>query len=517
MAKGQFTKLQNNHIESFFPAFVKEMDKGVTGVPLTRWKQTQASNIMDSPLFSTLDLKKNPRKTCLYEPLLFQMIVRKFTNYRNQVYVKSDAKQASLPVSTLKKSNPLLKFSSLMTGRELFAHENNQSIDSAVKQRSLDTGNKNSAAVYQTILKEKWDSLSGEDQAVWNSMAEAEAGDVVKNQEEFASYISLALRELCQGKVLGDAEMLLFYAFREPASGDLMTGTIHGHSVHNQIHFGGKREELELHYGKPWSDFAESVIPRPVLVNPLIPRNSNDQPVFPSIDMNGVAIGDMRMLLSDYFDQCWAHQHSNSSSIPWDEIVLNPAKYYNTAASYFSANLDHPQNLSTVQVVNLVNDLLSTSTMKNLTPFHFLGTEATVLVPETPPITPAVLAVPPPPLLEHPSQQAPVAPVSLDPPPASPLAAEVDERHLVKSRDKSKRQRALDDPDKSADNGSVKRQKSNGQGRGKKSKDLGGPSGRKSRRINNPVGPAPGPPKKKAKSRGWAWVDSDGNEVEDSD
>lgn len=169
------------------------------------------------------------------------MIVRKFTNYRNQVYVKSDAKQASLPVSTLKKSNPLLKFSSLMTGRELFAHENNQSIDSAVKQRSLDTGNKNSAAVYQTILKEKWDSLSGEDQAVWNSMAEAEAGDVVKcvdaslfqfltpnhhrNQEEFASYISLALRELCQGKVLGDAEMLLFYAFREPASGDLMTGT----------------------------------------------------------------------------------------------------------------------------------------------------------------------------------------------------------------------------------------------------------------------------------------------------
>lgn len=136
-----------------------------------------------------------------------------------------------------------------------------------------------------------------------------------------------------------------------------------------------------------------------------------------------------------------AHQHSNSTSIPWDEIVLNPAKYYNTAASYFSANLDHPQNLSTVQVVNLVNDLLSTSTMKNLTPFHFLGTEGTVLVPETPPITPAVLAIPPPPLLEHPSQQAPVAPVSLDPPPASPLAGEVDERHLVKSRDKSKRQR----------------------------------------------------------------------------
>ncbi|KAJ7743255.1 hypothetical protein DFH07DRAFT_777467 [Mycena maculata] len=498
MAKGQFTKEQNNHIESFFSAFAKEMDKGVTGVLLTRWKQTHASNIMDSPLFSTLDLGKFPRKTCLYEPLLFQMIARKFTNYRNQVYLKSDATQLSLPVSNLKKSNPLLKFSSLMTGRELFARENNESIAAAVTRRSLDTGNKNSAAVYQTVLKEKWDSLSGEDQAHWSSMAEAEAGDVAKNQEEFPSYINLALRDLCQGKVLGDAEMLLFYAFREPTGGDLMTGT---------------REELELHYGQPWSDFVESVIPRPATVNPLIPRNSNGQPVFPSIDMNGVAIGDMRMLLSDYFDQCWAHQHSNSTSIPWEDIVLNPAKY--CAASNFSTTLDHPQNLSTVQVVNLVNDLLSTSTIKNPTPFHFLATEGTVLVPETPPVTPAVVPTPPPPsLLENRTPETPVAPASLGLPPASPSAVEVEEAPPAKTRGKNKRQRTLDDPDKTADNGRVKRKKSKGtepdtasiQGRGKSTKRL---------RIKNSVGAVPGiaagAPKKKAKSRGWAWVDSDGN------
>ncbi|KAJ7501382.1 hypothetical protein B0H11DRAFT_1908249 [Mycena galericulata] len=392
MVKGQFTKEQNNHIESFFSAFAKEMDKGVTGVPLTRWKQTHASNIMDSPLFSTLDLERFPRKTCLYEPLLSQMIVRKFTNYRNQVYLKSDATQLSLPVSNLKKSNPLLKFSSLMTGRELFARDNNESIAAAVTRRSLDTGNKNSAAVYQTILKEKWDSLSGENQVHWSSMAEAEAGDVAKNQEEFPSYINLALRDLCQGKVLGDAEMLLFYAFREPAGGDLMTGTIHGHSVHNQIHFGGSREELELHYGQPWSDFVESVIPQ--------------------------------------------HQHSNSTSIPWEDIVLNPAKY--CAASNFSTTLDHPQNLSTVQVVNLVNDLLSTSTMKSPTPFHFLATEGTVLVPETPPVTPAVVPTSlPPSLLENRTPRTPVAPASLSSPPASPSAVEVEEAPPAKTREPS--------------------------------------------------------------------------------
>jgi hypothetical protein len=40
------------------------------------------------------------------------MIVRKFTNYRNQVYLKSEGVQQPQPplmASTLKKSNPLLQ------------------------------------------------------------------------------------------------------------------------------------------------------------------------------------------------------------------------------------------------------------------------------------------------------------------------------------------------------------------------------------------------------------------------
>ncbi|KAJ7467229.1 hypothetical protein B0H11DRAFT_1921501 [Mycena galericulata] len=250
----------------------------------------------------------------------------------------------------------------------------------------------------------------------------------------------------------------------------------------------------------------------PVTVNPLIPRNSNGQPVFPSIDMNGVAIGDMRMLLSDYFDQCWAHQHSNSTSIPWEDIVLNPAKYY--AASNFSTTLDHPQNLSTVQVVNLANDLLSTSTMKNPAPFHFLATEGTVLLHRLwcQHLLPLLC-----------SKIAPRKPRLPLPPSVylqSPSAIEVEEAPPAKTRGKNKRQRTLDDPDKTADNGRVKRKKSRGtepdtasiQGRGKSAKQL---------RIKNFVGAAPGiatgAPKKKAKSRGWAWVDSDGNDVEDSD
>ena len=108
------------------------------------------------------------------------MIVRKFTNYRNQVYLKSEGSQPSstTAVAQLKKSNPLLKFSSLMTGRELFAFDNYDGLLGAARQHALDTNSKSPAGVYQTILKEHWDALSVNDQAHWNQLAEAQGGDV---------------------------------------------------------------------------------------------------------------------------------------------------------------------------------------------------------------------------------------------------------------------------------------------------------------------------------------------------
>lgn len=170
---------------------MKEMDRGVEGIQLTRWKQTLASNILDTPLFSTLDLNEYPRKTwfevyCQFTTVcltrtntILQMIVRKFTNYRNQVYLKSSDRVSTTALST-KKANPLLKFSSVISGRQLFAQENSESLTAASKQRVDDTDHKSLAAVYQIILKERWDSLTGEEQASWNDRAELEAGNITQ-------------------------------------------------------------------------------------------------------------------------------------------------------------------------------------------------------------------------------------------------------------------------------------------------------------------------------------------------
>ncbi|KAJ7794035.1 hypothetical protein B0H14DRAFT_3159312 [Mycena olivaceomarginata] len=326
MAKGQFERPQNDHIESFFPEFAKELDRGVDGAALTKWKQAKASSIMESPAFTNLDLKKNPRKAW------FEMIVRKFTNYRNQVYRKS-ATAIPTPALANRKANLLLKFSSITSGRQQFAKENSESITAAAHQRLLDTNNKSLAAVYQNVLKERWDSLSGEEQLDWNERAEKEAGDTSQNQREFVETMSLALRDLCQGGLIGDAEMVLWYSFREVGNGDLMAGS---HSVRNDTNFG---VGLDFHaeYQNAWWDFCDHSIPSHVVPNPLVPRNAAGQPVFPSIDVNTVKIAEVRTLLSDYFDQCWAHRAvgGQATSIPWDKIC----KSSHSLKSFLSTSL----------------------------------------------------------------------------------------------------------------------------------------------------------------------------------
>lgn len=42
----------------------------------------------------------------------------------------------------------------------------------------------------------------------------------------------------------------------------IMLCRVHSHCEHNQVDFGGTREELESTYGMPFADFAEKVIPR---------------------------------------------------------------------------------------------------------------------------------------------------------------------------------------------------------------------------------------------------------------
>ncbi|KAK6997016.1 hypothetical protein R3P38DRAFT_3069318 [Favolaschia claudopus] len=452
MPKSPFTRAQDDLIESFFPVFVKKLDEGITGSQLTTWKQGTASDLLDHEAFKDLDTTKYNRKTW------FEMIVRKFTNYRNQVYLKNKPATEKTALSA-KKANPMMKFSSIVSGRQLYARENSKSLNAAVVQRMQDTNNKSPAAVYQTLLKTKWDSLTDDDKEGWNARAEAEAGNIQQNQQEFPETISLALQDLCQGGLLGDAEIVLFYGFRDSQNHELISGSIHAHSKHND----------------------KQVLPHSIKDSPLIPRNTAGHPVFPSISLEATPTADIRMLLVEYFEHCWVVRvlDNTVTMVPWEDIASHPEKFYDTDA--FPIKLNHPQNLSTDQVHTLTSQLLKFSVIDSPNPFRFRESE-TPLPPDSElPSTPKPIS----------RQKSPTpGPKSPVPPPKKPKS--VDKRKLDERKSGDS---AIDPP--ATRKSKRKASKTTADNRSKAGK----------KQMKGAVNGTSKLPK------GWVEVDSDGNEA----
>jgi hypothetical protein len=107
--KSPFTPEQNAFIDSFMDAFVAKVESGPTTGELTKWKQSSATTILESPLFADLDPNQASRKQW-YEvrasspPLDYltdhtcQQIVRKFTNHHNNVYLKKSSRLRRRPL-----------------------------------------------------------------------------------------------------------------------------------------------------------------------------------------------------------------------------------------------------------------------------------------------------------------------------------------------------------------------------------------------------------------------------------
>ncbi|KAJ7236501.1 hypothetical protein C8J57DRAFT_1530053 [Mycena rebaudengoi] len=369
MRRGQFNSQRDVYIESFFVEFCSLLDGGLQGKKLTTWKQQTATAIMDDPRFANLDTKFTRKE-------YHERIVRKFGNYRNHVYLKQnpDSPTVQPPPS---KGLPLLKFSSVLTDRQLFAQENNADITSTSAGRAAQTSHGRVNAVYQTVLKEMWDALSDGEKNMWDAKADEGAGDVERNQTEFRIGVHSALTDLCRGGLIGNAEIIMFYGFRNPSSGDLNVGSIHARCAHNKVNFGGTREQLQENYGAPWATFVESVIPRPANTDSeIIPRNALGVPVFPSIDLNSITPADTRLLLGEYWSQAWAHARPANTVIPWADIEDLPSKFYDTIQFSLPLPLGNPLKLNTLETTIWAEFLVRTSSIFAEKPFVFCAQES---------------------------------------------------------------------------------------------------------------------------------------------
>ncbi|KAK6988775.1 hypothetical protein R3P38DRAFT_3442894, partial [Favolaschia claudopus] len=378
------------------PAFCAQLDAGVNGVALTKWKQETANDILASPLFAgKLDVSNNSQKAW------HEIVVRKFTNYRTQVYLKKA--DSTVAPSPKHRGVPLLHFSTLLTAWQLFAKENESVIHSAAEERHAAAGTGTVGSAYQTVLKEKWDTLDSDARDERQTRADKFGGDIHRSKTFFRAAMHTALATLCQGGLLGNAELLLFYGWRDfPSSlSPELYSSLHGHSAHDKTNFGGTDGELLRQYGLAWYKFAEDVIPgpaKPTNVNIVLSQNPDGVPLFPSINFGAVGT-DIRYLLSEYFNAVWVKSTGLTTAIPWVEIGQTPFRYYHTVSFSFPAPLLPPNELTNVHVL-LVAEYLSELSSRS-TPFVFAldlsaqqpQTGSTVIVP---PIEPPPPATPPP-------------------------------------------------------------------------------------------------------------------------
>ncbi|KAJ6614083.1 hypothetical protein B0H10DRAFT_1951003 [Mycena sp. CBHHK59/15] len=245
--------------------------------------------------------------------------------------------------------------------------------------------------------------------------------------------------------------------------------------------------------------------------------NILDSPLFLSLDMVAVP---RNTWFEPFAVEVCRPAGQKIKSIPWAEIVSNPGQYYDTEGHSFPITLAHPRNLSTIGVITIAQVLLSTSVINSPTPFRFLEDKETVLVPPSP-VTSTIPTILPPPVIQAP-QAPPVSeaqpPLSSSPP--SPTMTEGPERPQsqtsnncsveseVPDQGKKKRKRAKTGIEKNTESAPVPQaRRQSARARNKPSVSSSAPKAKDTSARG----------KKKPKWPGYATVDSDGNDISDSD
>nr|GAT47289.1 predicted protein [Mycena chlorophos] len=422
-----FTTAQEAAIRSHYAAWRAVLEAGTTRTSRRDWKNTTASQLLDSPSFSSVSPSRRRG--------VHAKIARKFGNHRHhQHLVDKAALTTILPDTRPAEPNPLLP--RLPTGREMYADAHAEEISRALRGHAADAPNR---PVYQSVLKGLWDALSAEEREDWNSEAKARAGDVAKNQANFAGAMSLAARDICQSGRFGDGELLVLFSFRAADGEDLVAGCVEGHCKSNTMRQRFLGAQLESEVGMRFAEWTDDVLPRKLSQTPNVPelpRNTTGQLNFPALDIDNIMmkIADLRALLVAYLDCLWADAR-RGSAVEWSLLISDASKCYDTTAFVLPINLDDPRKLSTAEVLSLAQHLVETSGTSSPVPFSFLphsdlrvSPPAALSAPITPPASPKLvrrrLTTPPSPVSSLPDVDvppvAPPSPVALRSPVALP-------------------------------------------------------------------------------------------------
>ncbi|KAJ7755946.1 hypothetical protein B0H16DRAFT_1458467 [Mycena metata] len=355
--ESHFSAAQKNHIESFYPQLMKQHADSVAG-----WINKQVGTVLAHALFRNLpgiDTTKTWRSR----------VHRKLKNYYDR-HAKS------------------CNCFSFASGFALFELE----------QRAAETD------MHLSNYSEMWQALGEAQQQNFETRAQSHPPSVTLNQIGFAGAMHKTLTDVCRGGDVGDLEMMVFWAFREP-DGELRHGILDVHSSDEVKNMVNETSDWGENYEEPWRKFADRVVPNNA---PTVDAPSGI-PIFPDVDLQNQTANSLGEILTGYLTQVWPPDYSSGdgSSPPWDRIATDPDMHYDVDRFGLPVHLKEPKLLNLAEVGPLAH-YFST----NSEPFVF-RTKAPVppppkaLVP--PPPNPKV-AVPPP------NPEAPVPP-----PPKAPV------------------------------------------------------------------------------------------------
>ncbi|KLO12127.1 hypothetical protein SCHPADRAFT_891021 [Schizopora paradoxa] len=266
-------------------------------------------------------------------------------HYRNRKnYLKRKLRTVGAPSAL-----PTILTGRAPTGYHLFTQAHTEEVTKLAKGGDDDA--EVPVGTYQTIMGQKWQSLTKEERKTWNDTAKTEAsvraqGDVYKNQESLLKVIGDLLRgsQGFETKQSGDSAHLLISTFRDK-DGVLQNHviTIEGTQV-GKVTLSEVVHELKAGFIKNWDAYCDGAIPD-TIADLQMSKNANEAPagsppLLPDTkdddEEDNITPAVIRTLLYEYYKQLWAFSQGDSNKdMPWDDITKSPETFI--VSSYLPA------------------------------------------------------------------------------------------------------------------------------------------------------------------------------------
>ncbi|KAK6992245.1 hypothetical protein R3P38DRAFT_3226547 [Favolaschia claudopus] len=359
--KSKFSKDQEEHIAGLLPTVLV---KYTTSSPsdMTKWKNEQIEEIMKSPLFSGQLPREGPTGTD--DKGWKQRIRKKFNHHiTTNATTKATPSSQSIVIPTV-------------VGFDLFGIQQRAAIREVASAVAAQ-GKKRFLECVEDCHKTLWAALSTEQRAKYDQEAQNLTPNVATNQAVFPQAITTVMKNICQGGLFGNTELLLFWAHRE-TSGHLRYGSVNAHTSDSIPDMSTTVADWEKSFESKWMRYANSVISDSIGApvdgsDVAIPRNYLGVPTFPTLTLKKCNSEVLHDILNRYLGEIWAHCHPERKSPPWLAIAADNSAFFDTSRFPLPVPLNSPELLTVVQVVTLAEHFLSTATVMADDPFVFKG------------------------------------------------------------------------------------------------------------------------------------------------